>query len=164
MVFKKLKLWILYDTKFGNGKNLAELLKKEFPEVWEIKLGDLKEISPNTIVVDEPDVLILGGAIRMFQGAPASKKWLKQLNKELDLVNKNIQYGTLFLTHALSTSKIQGYSKRFWKKLKKSKRIMKSYPQMLTARVKDLEGPFVESELEKAREFIREFIKWIELC
>lgn len=157
-----MKLWILYDTKFGNGKALAELLKKEFSEEWEIKLGDVKEISPSTIASDVPDVLILGGAIRMFFGAPASKKWLKQLNKELDTANKEIQYGTLFLTHGLSTGKIQGYKKRFWKKLKKSERIVKSYPQTLTARVKELEGPFVESELEKAREYIHEFIKWIE--
>ena len=157
-----MKLWILYDTKFGNGKTLAELLKNEFSEEWEIKLGDVKDISPNTVINDAPDVLILGGAIRMFQGAPESKKWLKQLNKELDLANKDIQYGMLFLTHMLSASKIQGYSKRFWKKLKKSKRIVKSYPQILTARVKEMEGPFVESELEKAKEYIHEFNKWIE--
>ena len=157
-----MKLWILYDTKFGNGKILAELLKKEFSEEWDVKLGDVKEISPSTIASDAPDVLILGGAIRMFMGAPASKKWLRQLNKELDLVNKEIQYGAMFLTHGLSTSKIQGYRKRFWNKLKKSKKIVKPYPQMLTARVKEMEGPFVESELEKAIEYIREFIKWIE--
>ncbi len=162
MVFKKLKLWILYDTKFGNGKTLADLLKNEFPEEWEIKLGDLKDVSPNTVVCDAPDVIILGGAIRMFMGAPASKKWLKQLNNELDLANKKIQYGTLFLTHVLATSKIQGYNKRFLRKLKKSKRIVKPYPQILTARVKEVEGPFLEIELEKARKYIREFIKWIE--
>ena len=33
---------------------------------------------------------------------------------------------------------------------------------MLTARVKEVEGPFIESELEKAIEYIHEFIKWIE--
>ena len=161
-MFKKLKLWILYDTKFGNGKILAELLKKEFPDVWEIKLGDLKEISPNTVVYDAPDVIILGGAIRMFLGAPASKKWLKQLNNELEKTNKNIQYGTLFVTHVLSTNKIKGYVKRFWKKLEKTTKIAKPYPQILTARVQEVEGPFVESELKKAKEFIHEFINWIE--
>ncbi len=157
-----MKLWIFYDTKFGNGKTLAELLKKEFSDDWEIKLGDVKEISPSTVASDAPDALILGGAIRMFMGAPASKKWLKQLNKELDLANRDIQYGTLFLTHALSTSKIQGYRKRFWKKLKKSNRILKIYPHTLTARVKEMEGPFVESELEKTKEYVHKFIKWIE--
>ena len=157
-----MKLWILYDTKFGNGKILAELLKKEFSGDWEIKIGDVKDISPNTVVNDAPDVLILGGAIRIFMGAPASKKWLKRLNKELDLANKDIQYGTLFLTHGLATSKIQGYSKRYWKKLKNSEKIVKPYPEVLTARVKKQEGPFFESELEKAREYILKFIKWIE--
>ena len=157
-----MKLWILYDTNFGNGKSLAELLKNEFSGDWEIKIGDVKEISPTTVVNDTPDVLILGGAIRMFQGAPKSKKWLKQLDKELDLANKDIQYGTLFLTHGLATSKIQGWSKRYLKKLEKSHRIVKSYPQLLTARVQDTEGPFIESELDKAREYIKKFITWIE--
>ena len=137
-------------------------MKKEFSDDWEIKLGDVKEISPSTVASDEPDVLILGGAIRMFMGAPASKKWLKQLNKELYVVNKEIQNGTLFLTHGLSTSKIQGYRKRFWKKLKKSNRILKIYPHTLTARVKEMEGPFVENELEKAKEYVHNFTKWIE--
>lgn len=157
-----MKLWIFYDTKFGNGKTLAELLKKEFSDDWEIKLGDVKEISPSTVASDAPDALILGGAIRMFMGAPASKKWLKHLNKELKNANKEIQYGTLFLTHALSTSKIQGYGKRFSKKLKKSNRILKPYSQILTARVKEMEGPIEENQLEKAKEYIQEFIKWIE--
>lgn len=157
-----MKLWILYDTKFGNGKTLAELLKKEFSVEWEIKLGDVKEILPITVASDAPDALILGGAIRMFMGAPSSKKWLKQLNKELNNANKEIHYGSLFLTHALPTSRVQGYSKRFSKKLKKSNRILKAYPQILTARVKEMEGPIDENEFEKARKYIHEFNKWIE--
>ena len=157
-----MKLWILYDTNFGNGKILAELLKKDFSGDWEIKIGDVKEISPSTVVKDTPDVLILGGAIRMFMGAPKSKKWLKQLNTELNLANKEIEYGTLFLTHGLATGKIQGWCKRFLKKLEKAKRIVKPYPHLLTARVQDTEGPFIESELEKAKEYIHEFAKWIE--
>ncbi|QEE16758.1 hypothetical protein DSAG12_02588 [Promethearchaeum syntrophicum] len=156
-----MKLWILYDTNFGNGKILAELLKDEFSGEWEIKIGDVKEISPSTVVNETPDVLILGGAIRMFMGAPKSKKWLKQLNAELEHANKDIEYGTLFLTHGLATNKIQGWSKRFLKKLEKSKRIVKPYSQLLTARVQDTEGPFIESELEKAKEYIHNFIKWI---
>ena len=157
-----MKLWILYDTQFGNGKNLAELLKNEFSEDWEIKLGDVKSISPNTVANEAPDALILGGAIRMFQGAPASKKWLKKLNKELDSIKKEIKYGTLFLTHALPTNLIQGYGKRFWKKLKKSNRIVKTYPKIITGRVNTEKGPFFDGELERAKEFIHEFIKWIE--
>ena len=66
------------------------------------------------------------------------------------------------MTHALPTNKIQGYSKRFWKKLKKSNKILKLYPQTLTARVKEMEGPFVENELEKAKEFVHNFTKWTE--
>ena len=69
-----MKIWILHDTKFGNGKNLAETLGNECPPEWEVKIGDLKQVSPQIVAEDAPQVLILGGALRAFQGAPASKK------------------------------------------------------------------------------------------
>ena len=34
--------------------------------------------------------------------------------------------------------------------------------QILTARVKEMEGPFVENELEKAKEYVHKFTKWME--
>ncbi len=156
-----MNIWILYDTQFGNGKKLAKVLGKEFPEADDIRRGDVKDVSPKSIAEDNPDVIILGGAIRMFRGAPKSKKWLKKLNKHLEELNHKIRFGTAFLTHGLPTDKVQGYGKRYLKKMKKSSMIENTYRQLLTARVKEQEGPILSKEMDKAKNYIHEFINWI---
>lgn len=152
--------WILYDTKFGNGKKLAEMLKGEFPESWNVKTGDVKSIKPSEIAQEVPDVLVLGGAIRMFRGAPASKKWLKELSKVLRSNGKNIPKATVFMTHGLPTDKIQGFANRFLSKLTKANIFDNVYSKSLTTKVADTEGPIIDSELEKAMNYINEFIDW----
>jgi len=152
----------MYDTQFGNGKILAETLEKEFPSEYVIKTGDVKSIDVQSVADENPDVLILGGAIRMFRGAPKSKKWLKKLDKTLKKNDNNITYATVFLTHGLPTDKVQGFAKRYHKKLKKALTIEKTYPEILTARVKEQKGPILEEEMEKAKQFIHKFIDWIQ--
>jgi menaquinone-dependent protoporphyrinogen IX oxidase len=155
-----MKVWILHDTKFGNGKQLAEFLGSEFPQEDEVKIGDIKEISPAMVAEDTPDVFILGGAIRMFRGAPKSKKWLKKLNKSLRKIDHRVKYGTAFLTHGLPTDKMQGWGKRYFKKLNKVSMIENVYSSLLTARVKEVEGPIIPEEMQKAKEYIHDFIQW----
>lgn len=156
-----MKLWIVYDTQFGNGKKLAEVLKEEAPKDWEIKIGDLKEIPPENVVSSHPDGIIVGGAIRAFQGAPKSKKWIKQLDVALQQKNLTIKAGTTFLTHGLPTNKIQGYLNRFLKKIDKATAIERTYHSGLTARVKGQEGPIFPEELEKSKQFLQNFVIWM---
>ncbi|MHA2283631.1 MAG: hypothetical protein ACXAC5_22545 [Promethearchaeota archaeon] len=149
------------DTKFGNGKILADALKEEFSNENDVKIADVKDVSPDKISEDVPDVIILGGAVRMFRGDPKSKKWLNELNKILKKSGKKIQYGTGFLTHALPTDKVQGFAKRYLEKIEKTSMIENTYSDLLTARVKDEKGPILPEEMEKAREYIKEFIDWL---
>ncbi|TFF87335.1 MAG: hypothetical protein EU548_10460 [Promethearchaeota archaeon] len=157
-----MKTWILYDTQFGNGKKLAESLQNYFPADFEVKTGDVKDISPKSVADDKPEVLILGGAIRMFRGAPKSKKWVKQLDKNLKESNHKIHYATGFVTHGLPTEKVQGFAKRFLKKIEKSPMIEKTYEELLTAQVETQEGPIKPEEMEKAKEYTKNFISWIQ--
>ncbi|MFX1480336.1 MAG: hypothetical protein ACFFCI_19725 [Promethearchaeota archaeon] len=149
------------DSRFGNGKLLAETLKKEFSDESTINIADVKDVSPKSIAEDVPDVLILGGAIRIFRGAPKSKRWLKKINKILENSGETIQYGTGFLTHSMPTEKVQGYSKRFREKLEKASMIKKTYSDMLTARVERIEGPIFPEEMEKGKVYIKNFIEWL---
>ncbi|UCC20873.1 MAG: hypothetical protein JSV62_06230 [Promethearchaeota archaeon] len=149
------------DTKFGNGKLLAEALKNEFSNEIDVKIDDVKDVSPKSIAEDVPNVIILGGAIRMFRAGPKSKKWLTEINKILEKSGKKIQYGTGFLTHALPTDRVQGYAKKYLNKMEKASMIEKTYSELLTARVKTQEGPIFPEEMEKARGYIKDFINWI---
>ena len=149
------------DTKFGNGKLLAEALKQEFSNEIEVSIADVKDVSPEKIAEDVPNVIILGGAIRVFRGGPKSKKWLTELNKTLEKSGKKIQYGTGFLTHAMPTDKVQGFAKKYLNKIENASMIEGTYSELLTARVKDQKGPILPQEMEKARGYIKEFIDWI---
>ncbi|MHA2035119.1 MAG: hypothetical protein ACW972_03650 [Promethearchaeota archaeon] len=149
------------DSKFGNGKLLAESLKKEFSNENEVKIADVKDVSPKEISEDVPDVIILGGAIRAFRADPKSKKWLTKLNKILEKSGEKIQYGTGFLTHALPTEKAQGYATRYLEKIENTSMIEKTYSTLLTARVEGIQGPIFPEEMDKSRIYIKEFIGWL---
>ncbi|MHA2399458.1 MAG: hypothetical protein ACXADU_11295 [Promethearchaeota archaeon] len=150
------------DTWYGNGKLLAEALKEELSNENDVNIDDVKDVSPKEIAEDVPDVIILGGAIRMFRGAPKSKKWLKKLNKILVKSGHKIQFGTGFLTHSMPTNKVQGYANRYRNKIEKASMVESGYSEMLTARVKNSKGPIYDEEMEKARGYIKEFINWIQ--
>jgi menaquinone-dependent protoporphyrinogen IX oxidase len=156
-----MKVQIMTDTRYGNGKLLAEALKKEFSNEFEVNIADVKDVSPERIAEDAPDMIILGGAIRMFRGAPKSKRWLSKLNKILEKSGKNVKYGTGFLTHAMPTGKIQGYAKRFLNKIDKASTIESTYSQVLTARVEGSKGPIFPEEMEKARDYIKNYFEWM---
>jgi menaquinone-dependent protoporphyrinogen IX oxidase len=156
-----MKVQIMTDTRFGNGKLLAEALKKEFSNEIDVSIADVKDVSPERIAEDFPNVIILGGAIRIFRGGPKSKKWLAKLNKILEKSGKKIQYGTGFLTHARPTEKVQRYAQKYLSKIEKASMVKNTYSELLTARVKTPEGPIFPEEMEKARVYIKGFINWI---
>ena len=149
------------DSQHGNGKKLAETLKEVF-STHEVKIADVKEVAPNAIAEEIPDVLILGGAVRAFMGDKKSFKWLKELNELLESSRKKIKFGTGFLTHAMPTKRIQGYAKKHLARLEKASMIEKTYTKMLTARVEKMEGPIFPEEMENAKGYAQDFLKWLE--
>ena len=149
------------DTKFGNGKLLAEALKKEFSSEDNVNIADVKEVTPKKIAEDVPDAIILGGAIRMFRSDTKSKKWFSELNKILAKSGNKIQYGSGFLTHAMPTDKVQGIAKKYLGKIADASMIEKAYSELLTARVEGQKGPIFPEEMEKAVDYIKQFIEWM---
>ncbi|MFX0075344.1 MAG: hypothetical protein ACFE96_07875 [Candidatus Hermodarchaeota archaeon] len=148
------------DTKFGNGKLLAEALKKEISDNYTVNIDDVKDVSPKKVAEDVPDMIILGGAIRAFRGGTKSKKWLAELNKILEKSDKKILYGTGFLTHAMPTDKVQGFANKYLGIIEESSMIDKTYSELLTARVEGQQGPIFPEEMEKAKGYIKGFIDW----
>ncbi len=153
--------WILHDTHFGNGKILAEELEKTCPAEWQVQVGDVKKISPDTIAEDNPDLIVVGGAIRMFQGAPKTKKWIKSLESEYESRNQKVPFTACFLTHALPTNRIQGWVKRYMNKFQKSFVLQQIYPKCITVRVKDAEGPLLEEDVIEAQQEMKKIISWV---
>jgi menaquinone-dependent protoporphyrinogen IX oxidase len=155
-----MKVQIMTNTKFGNGRKLAELLKTEFSPDHNVTIADVKEISPEIVSKDVPDVFILGGAVRMFMSDTKSKKWLKKLDGLLKKSDKKIKYGTGFLTHSMPTSKVQRYARKYLGKIEDKSMIEKTYNELLTARVEGQKGPIFPEEMEKAKIYVQDFINW----
>ena len=156
-----MKVQIMTDSQFGNGKKLAETLKNKFPNEFEVKTADVKDVSPEFVAEYGPDVIILGGAIRAFMSDRKSKSWLKELNGIMKQSGKKIKYGTGFLTHAMPTDKVQGYAKKYLDKIGSFSEVEKKYSDLLTARVKTQKGPIFSEEMEKAEKYIEDFINWL---
>ena len=53
-----MKVQIMTDTKFGNGKLLAETLKEEFSPEMNVNIADVKEVSPEKIAEDVPRLAV----------------------------------------------------------------------------------------------------------
>jgi len=157
------KIWIMHDTQHGNGKILAEMLAKELPSDYDVSMGDVKTTPAITVAQETPQLLILGGAIRKFQGPKKSNQWLKTLSHELSITNATIPYGAGTLTHMMPSDATDGYRKRFLKNVAKSPAITSWYGECLSAQVKGIKGPILDSQFEKIKLFIKDIVAWAKL-
>jgi menaquinone-dependent protoporphyrinogen IX oxidase len=156
-----MKVQIMTDSQYGNGKELAETLKSKFSNEFEVNTADVKDVSPEIVAEFQPDVIILGGAIRAFMTDKKSKSWLKKLNGIMKESGKKIKYGTGFLTHAMPTSKVQGYAKKYLNAIGKNSEIEQTYSELLTAQVEGQKGPIFPEEMKKAENYIENFVAWL---
>lgn len=153
----------MHDTQHGNGKILAELMAKEFPSDYDISVGDVKTTPAITVAQETPQLLILGGAIRKFQGPKKTNQWLKTLSHELTIANATIPYGAGTLTHMMPSNATEGYRKRFIKNVSKSPTITSWYGECLSTQVKGIKGPILKGGFEKAKQFIKDIVTWAQL-
>jgi hypothetical protein len=149
-----MRVVIVHDSLYGNGEKLALLLKDAFPAQGEVEVAHIRDVSPEGLAGEPPDLLVLGAAIRKFLGGAASRKWLSSLKAALG--GRTIAYGAGFLTHGLPSSRIQGWARRYQKALQQSGVFSEVYTELLTAKVADVQGPLINEDLEKAKTYIKD--------
>jgi menaquinone-dependent protoporphyrinogen IX oxidase len=156
-----MKVCIVHDSQKGNGQQLAEKLASEF-ETRGVRtvVGHRKEIAPEQVAEDAPDLLIVGAAVRKFMTSPPVKKWISQLVKELKSRNTGISRAAVFLTHAMPDKAVEGRVKRLQRSLSQADPIRDVYGEWLSGQVKAIPGPFVEGTLEKAAAFAARLYDW----
>ncbi len=156
-----MKIWILHNSTYGNGKKVAETLGEVFAKKNEVKIEHIKNISPEEVVKDSPDAIVVGAFIRAFMLNGASKRWVRKLKASLKQTNKTIKYGVTFLTHVMPDNMANGYGKRFNNSLQKSKVITNVYPEWLSGRVANIEGPLVDGTIEALTNKGTELLEWM---
>ena len=140
---------IIHDSQYGNGKMLAESMGKVFEQKAEVKIAHIKDVTPKQVVEEEPTVLIIGTAVRMFMVSNASKKWIKNLIKELKDAGKQIPYGAVFVTHMLNKKRIEKKGNRFYELIKSGNIVKTMHPEWLEAQVEGIEGPLKPGSIER---------------
>ena len=139
-----MKIWIVHDSRFGNGKSLAEAMGDVFREEMEVRIGHVKEVVPRIVAREKPDLLIVGTAVRIFSTSIASKRWIRGIKRSLRKENHIIPLGLVFLTHAMKKKNVEFMGKRFHKLLSRGIAINEVYPGWLSGKVNSPEGPLAE--------------------
>jgi len=141
------KVFVVYDTKYGNTKLVAETIVEGMREVEEIEttISDVEEVDLERVA--DYDAILIGSPNHGGRPVGGIKKLIDKLGK-LDLKAKWI---AVFDTYM---------GKDFEKAMKKmEKRIGEKVPSLkiiasgLSIRVDGMKGPITDGELPKCKEF-----------
>ena len=154
-----MKVWIIHNSKYGNGKKVAETIGKDFEKKMDVKISHVKDITPKQVVDDLPDVLVIGTQVMAFMTNIKCKGFIRGLKSQLKKANKTIKYGISFLTHAMPPNGVSFQGKRFNKILGKT--VANVYPEWLSGRVASAEGPLMDGVIEEIQNKNKDILTWI---
>ncbi|NHJ47523.1 MAG: hypothetical protein FK733_07035 [Asgard group archaeon] len=153
-----MKIWIIHDSDFGNGKKLAETIGKALEKKGKVNISHRKDTTPEKVAEDSPDAVVFGTAVRKFVVSPGSKKWIRGLKTALKNSNKTVKYGICFMTHIMPLKMVKNRGTRFIDLVKKDNLIENVFPEWISGRVVDMKGPFEDGVLEAAEQKSKEFL------
>jgi len=141
------KVIVVYESKYGNTKLVAETIIEGMNEVegTETAIRELKEVNLDKII--EYDAILVGSPNHF--GGPT-----RSIKKFIDKLGKFPLKGKKF---AVFDTYIKGDFEKAVKKMEK--RINEKAPELkqiapgLSIKVQEIEGPILEGELPKCREF-----------
>ena len=152
-----MKVFILYDSKYGNTKIVAENILESLKQVEGIKvaINYIKDIDPYSII--SSDVLILGAPNHMASPSRAMKSFINKLAQ----LNINAKSVAVFGTYSGKVRLTDRAVKKMEKIVEKTLPNLKLLPPSLSVRVKGVTGPVANGELAKCQEFGRRIEKQI---
>jgi NAD(P)H dehydrogenase (quinone) len=145
------KVFVVYDTKYGNTKLCGESIVEGIREAGgiETSIGYVKEIDIGKLV--DYDVIVLGAPNHMGRPSQTIKKFVNRL-AELDLKSKNV---AVFGTYSGRAREPDRAVKKLEKMTEKKLPNLKLISPILSIRVHGIPGPLVEGELPKCKDFGR---------
>ncbi len=139
---------IIYESKFGNTKRVAETIMEGIREVQgaETVLNELKEVDLNNIA--EYDVILIGSP--NHYGGPTES--VSEFIDKLEKLNLNGRNFAVFDTY-LGKGFFEKAAKKMEKRINEKVPGLKQISPMLSIAVEGSKGPIVEGELPKCKEF-----------
>jgi len=140
------KVFIAYDSKYGNTKLVAEKIMED--KGIETSIGYVKEINFNELA--DFDTIVFGGPNHFGRPSQTIKKFVNKL-AELDLKSKKV---AVFGTYAGKERNPDRAVKKLEKIVKKKLRNLSLVsPSGLSIRVNKLRGPIIEGKLPRCINF-----------
>src|SRR5512140_2364884 len=144
-----MKVFIIYDSKYGNTKIAAENILESLIQVGEIEadIGYAKEVDIQKLICY--DALVIGAPNHMGRPSRTIQKFIDELGK-LDLKAKNV---AVFGTYSGRLRPLDRAVKKL--EIISGRKVpnLKLLSPSLSIKVKGVTGPIADGELSKIKEF-----------
>ena len=142
------RVFVVYDSKYGNTKRVAELIAEGLKENAEIEvaMGSAKEIDPKEI--SNHDALIIGAPNHMGKPSRTITKFIDNLAK----VESNAKWAVAFDTYFQRQRYFEKAMKKLEKQINQKLPKVKLITSGLSIKVNGVNGPVAEGELPRAKE------------
>jgi flavodoxin len=157
-----MKIAVLYESFFGNTRQIAESIGKSLVQNNEVRVLNISEVTWNE--VSDSQLLIVGSATRAFRPCEFTKQFLKNIPENGLTGIKVAAFDTRILLSEIH-SKVARYlvdkggyaAKQIAKALEKKGGELVLPPEGFF--VKDEKGPLAAGELEKAANWAEQIVK-----
>jgi menaquinone-dependent protoporphyrinogen IX oxidase len=95
-----MNVWIVYDSKYNNNKQIAETLVSLFKDGNEVHVHHAKDVSPKEAAESKPDILLFGGPIRAGMISFTMTGWAGKFASALRSKGHNLKKVGVWGTHA----------------------------------------------------------------
>jgi menaquinone-dependent protoporphyrinogen IX oxidase len=159
-----MKILIIYDSKYGNNKQIAEFIAQKMQKANNaVKVHYAKSISKKEALVFQPDVLLFGGPIRAGMISYTAKSWVSGFSSLLKKKGMKLNKTAVWATHAVNAPDTP---ERFawknvalkWEKLLAKVPAVKTLPGITDVSVEGMEGPMESGWQAKVDEFVEKVI------
>ncbi|MFP4114661.1 MAG: hypothetical protein ACOC2Y_04195 [Spirochaetota bacterium] len=161
-----MKVCIVHDTQYGNGEKLAEAMRDRFEASGaEVMVKHENELVPEEALRSEPDLVVVGGAVRAFMVSRRPKSWIDGLQRALRAARRSRDadvYGAVFMTHGLSKGAVEKRGLRLQRRLARALGQERVYPVWISGKVIGQEGPFHDGVLDEVARETDRIVEWYE--
>jgi len=140
---------LIYHTKTGNCGAVCDEVGKKLKEKFEVKISNVKEIKPDEIASNPPDILIVGSRIVIGSPDKTIKGFVKKLGKAL---KQPIPKAATIYTHGMDWD--DAFAKMS-KTLKENGIATDVLDRPLEIKLEKTKGPFEPGQEPKIEEFVR---------
>jgi flavodoxin len=95
-----MNIWIVYDSKFGNNKRIADALGECFKSDNNVQISHAKKISPKKVAQTGVDIFLFGGPLHAGQISFTMKRWATTLANLLVKQHKTLKKVAVWGSHA----------------------------------------------------------------